>query len=385
MNKTRFTGIFLILILLAVAGCKKGTQFTINGKVTHAEGKTVYLEELLVTSTRLVDSVKVSNKGEFKIKGESSIPTYYLLKFSADKIITLLVDSAENVVVEADYANFSHQYHVEGSPGSVLVKQLVDKLNSTKLKLDSLESLYNVAQNNPNYESLKTQWEQQYNDIVEDQVNFSTRFVMDNPFSMASVLALYQEFDQQNFVIKDFHTMRVAASALNSIYPKSEHVKSLYANTLQILQEDKAAKIQQLIREKGENSPEIVLPDTNGKEIALSSLRGKVVLLQFWAAVDRNSRILNPVLVEAYQKYKNKGFEIYQVSVDENRIEWIDAIDKDNLNWIQVGDMKGSIQAVQNYNVKSVPYNYLLDAEGKVVAQNLRGTALDKALGNLLR
>jgi peroxiredoxin len=186
-------------------------------------------------------------------------------------------------------------------------------------------------------------------------------------------------------VIKDFHTMRVAASALNSIYPKSEHVKSLYANTLHLLKEEKAAKVQQLIKEKGENSPEIILPDANGKEIALSSLRGKVVLLQFWAAVDRNSRILNPALVEAYQKYKNKGFEIYQVSVDENRIEWIDAIDKDDLNWIQVGDMKGSIQAVQNYNVKSVPYNYLLDAEGKVVAQNLKGTALDKALGNLLR
>jgi peroxiredoxin len=274
---------------------------------------------------------------------------------------------------------------VEGSLGSVLVKQLVDKLNTTILKLDSLESLYNIYQENPGYESMKAKWEEQYDAIVKEQVDFSTSFVMNNPFSMASVLALYQELDQQNFVIKDFHTMRVAASALNSIYPNSEHVKALYANTVQLLKEEKSAKIQQLIEKEGQNSPEIILPDADGKEIALSSLKGKVVLLQFWAAVDRNSRVLNPALAEAYQKYKNKGFEIYQVSLDENRIEWIDAIDKDGLKWINVGDMKGSIQAVQNYNIQAIPYNYLLDTEGKIVAQNLKGPGLDRALAKILK
>ena len=384
MNVTRLTGIFLILAV-TIIGCKKGNQFTINGKVSHAEGKTLYLEELLVSSAKPVDSVRIDKNGEFKIKGESKIPTYYLLKFSPDKMITLLVDSAENVVIEADYANFSNQYHVEGSLGSVLVKQLVDKLNTTKLKLDSLESLYNIYQENPGYESMKAKWEEQYDAVVKEQVDFSTGFVMNNPFSMASVLALYQEFDQQNFVIKDFHTMRVAASALNSIYPSSEHVKALYANTVQLLKEEQSAKIQQLIEKEGQNSPEIILPDADGKEIALSSLKGKVVLLQFWAAVDRNSRVLNPALAEAYQKYKNKGFEIYQVSLDENRIEWIDAIDKDGLKWINVGDMKGSIQAVQNYNIQAIPYNYLLDTEGKIVAQNLKGPGLDRVLAKILK
>lgn len=384
MNVTRLTGIFLILAV-TIIGCKKGNQFTINGKVSHAEGKTLYLEELLVSSAKPVDSVRIDKNGEFKIKGESKIPTYYLLKFSPDKMITLLVDSAESVVIEADYANFSNQYHVEGSLGSVLVKQLVDKLNATKLKLDSLESLYNIYQENPGYESMKAKWEEQYDAIVKEQVDFSTGFVMNNPFSMASVLALYQEFDQQNFVIKDFHTMRVAASALNSIYPNSEHVKALYANTVQLLKEEQSAKIQQLIEKEGQNSPEIILPNADGKEIALSSLKGKVVLLQFWAAVDRNSRVLNPALAEAYQKYKNKGFEIYQVSLDENRIEWIDAIDKDGLKWINVGDMKGSIQAVQNYNIQTIPYNYLLDTEGKIVAQNLKGPGLDRVLAKILK
>jgi peroxiredoxin len=207
---------------------------------------------------------------------------------------------------------------------------------------------------------------------------------MDNPFSMASVLALYQKFDQQNYVINDLQTMRVAASALNSIYPESEHVKALYQNTVQLLKDDQSARLQQLIQEQGENSPEIVLPTPEGEEVALSSLRGKVVLLHFWSAVDRNSRILNEALVEAYNKYKNKGFEIYQVSVDDNRIEWVDAIDKDGLSWINVGDMEGSNQAVRNYNVQSVPYNYLLNEEGEVIAKDLKGQALGRALSRLL-
>ncbi len=366
-------------------GCKEDNQFTISGKITHAEGKTLYLEELLVSSTRLEDSVKVTKDGEFKFKGVSSIPTYYLLKFSDDKMITLLVDSIEDVTVEADYANFSREYNVNGSLGSIMVKMLNDKLNSSREKLDSLRSLEKMYRRNPDYPKLKEKWDQQYSDIIKEQVDYSTDFVMKNPFSMASVLALYQQWDKQSYVITDLHTMRVAASALNSIYPKSEHVKALYANTVQLLKDEQNAKMQQFIAENGENSPDISLPNPSGKEIALSSLRGKVVLLQFWSAVDRGSRIMNPVLSEVYKKYKNKGFEIYQVSVDDNRIEWVDAIDKDKLSWINVGDMKGSAEALNKYNVKSIPYNYLLDKEGRVVAQNLRGPGLTRALDGILK
>ena len=94
---------------------------------------------------------------------------------------------------------------------------------------------------------------------------------------------------------------------------------------------------------------------------------------------------MNPVLVEVYKKYKNKGFEIYQVSVDDNRIEWVDAIDKDHLSWINVGDMEGSTDAVRKFNVKTIPYNYLLDAEGRVVAQNLKGPGLTRALDGIFK
>jgi len=307
-----------------------------------------------------------------------------LLKLSENKFITLLIDSVEQIRIEADLANLERSYRVEGSLGSVQVKNLNDHLATTRKRLDSIQSLHNLYRGNPDYPQLKQEWDEAYDSVKQAQTEFSKQFVMNNPFSMASVLALYQKFDDQEYIIKDLHTMRVAASALNTIYPGSEHVNALYQNTVQLLQEEKSARLRQMIQEQGENSPDIVLPEPDGNEIALSSLRGKIVLLQFWSALDRNSRILNEALVEAYRKYKNKGFEIYQVSVDDNRIEWVSAIDEDGLTWINVGDMQGSNVAARNYNIQTIPYNYLLNEDGEIIAQNLKGPALDRALSRLL-
>lgn len=370
---------------LVLAGCsKKENQFTVRGNISHAEDKTIYFEKLLVSSTETLDSLKIDEDGDFKFEGTTNIPAYYLLKFSDEKFITLLIDSLDNITVTADFVNFERDYFVEGSLGSVQVKRLSDHLNDTQHKLDSLKSLHNLYRGNPDYSEIRQNLNAEAERIREEQREFSKEFVMNNPFSMASVLALYQKFDPQTYVINDLQTMRVAASALNSIYPESPHVKALYQNTVQLLKEEQSAQVRKLIEEQGQNSPDIVLPTPEGEEVALSSLRGKVVLLQFWSALDRNSRILNQALAEAYKKYNNKGFEIYQVSVDDNRIEWVDAIDQDQLGWINVGDMEGSVMATRNYNVQSVPFNYLLNQEGEIIAKNLKGPALDRALSKLL-
>ena len=377
----------LFAIAVVLGSCSKNeNQFSISGVVTHAEGDTIYLQELLNSQIKPIDKAKIDKKGEFEFKGQTSIPTFYLLRLNSS-LITLLVDSAEQVFVQADKANFGREYIVSGSTGSEQVRMLDSKLQDTRSKLDSLKSLNNLHDGNPAYDAIRPRWSDEYDSIVKDQIEFSTNFVRENPFSMASVLALYQKFDNNdpNFIVRDLQVMKTAASALNSFYPESEQVKALYNNTLQFVRREQAAKMKQFIEEQGENSPDIVLPNPDGKEIALSSLRGKVVLLQFWAAVDRGSRIQNPVLVELYKKYKNKGFEIYQVSIDDNRAEWVDAIDKDKLSWINVGDMEGSVIATRNYNVQSVPYNYLLDKDGVIVAKNLQGPALDKAVGKLFK
>jgi len=385
---TRRVLLFLFVIAIILGGCSKpGNHFTISGTITHAEGDSIYLDELHTTTIEQIGQTKINKNGQFKFEGHTSIPTFYLLKLSDQNFITLLVDSAEQVIVEADAANFYDEYNVSGSVGSEQVRSLDKKLKETRSKLDSLESLNEVYQGNPDYQNMAPKWSAQYDAIVEDQVNFSTNFVKENPFSMASVLALYQKFSDSdpNYIIRDLQVMRTAASALNSIYPNSEQVQALYNNTLQYVRQEQAARVKKMIEEQGQNSPDIILPDPNGKDVALSSLRGKPVLLQFWAAVDRNSRIQNPVLVELYKKYRSKGLQIYQVSVDQNRAEWVDAIDKDKLTWVNVGDMKGSRVAVGIYNVQTIPYNYLLDKDGVIVGKNLQGPALDKAVANLFK
>ncbi|HBL74589.1 MAG: hypothetical protein A2W90_00285 [Bacteroidetes bacterium GWF2_42_66] len=375
----------LIAVLVLLFACSKKNEFVIEGKITNAADKYIYLDELKLTVNQTVDSVKIDKNGEFQFKGNVSFPTFYLLKLSDNNFVTLLVDSVEKVQVYADAANFSREYVVTGSDGSMLVQELNNHLSVTKHKLDSIRSLTVLYRTHQNYQELKQNWEQEISQIKKSQIDYSADFVQKHPFSMASVLALYQKFDDSNYVVQDLQSLKVAASALNSVFPKSEHVRALYENTLKLMKDEQSMKLQNIIQQAGANSPEITLPNTEGKNISLSSLLGKYVLLQFWAAVDNGSRIQNPVLVELYKKYKGRNFEIYQVSIDENRIEWVDAIDKDNLTWINVGDMKGSVSAINNYNVQKVPFNYLLDPEGKIIARDVQGPALNKLLGEVLK
>jgi peroxiredoxin len=198
-------------------------------------------------------------------------------------------------------------------------------------------------------------------------------------------LALYQKFDDANYVVQDLQSLKVAASALNSFFPKSEHVKALYANTQRLMTQEKNNKLQQFIEQNGVNSPDISLPNANGREISISSLSNKVILIQFWSAQNRDSRIQNEALVDLYSKYKSRGLEIYQVSVDTDRAAWLNAIEQDRLSWINVGDMKGSILAANTYNIQTIPSNYILDKDKRVVYKNLQGPDLDRAIGELIK
>ncbi|MDP2337645.1 MAG: TlpA disulfide reductase family protein [Bacteroidota bacterium] len=379
--------IFSIVIVLAVFafGCTKPKGFVISGKITNAEGKFLYLDELKVSSSILVDSVKLKKDGSFKFKGKIGYPNFYLLRLNEKNFVTLLVDTTEKITIFGDAANFSRDYIVEGSPGSLLVQDLNNRLTKTKHKLDSISNRVNAFRSRENYSIQKIIWDKELADIKQSQIRYSTDFVQKHPFSMSSVLALYQKFDDSNYVVQDLQSLKVAASALNSIFPKSEHVKALYANTQRLMAQEKNSKLQDFIAKNGENSPDIILPNHNGRDISLSSLAGKVVLIQFWSALNRDSRIQNQALVELYAKYKSKGLEIYQISVDTNRAAWLSAIEQDKLSWINVGDMKGSNSALNNFNIQAIPANYILDKDRRIVAKNLQGPSLDQAIAKLTR
>jgi thiol-disulfide isomerase/thioredoxin len=144
----------------------------------------------------------------------------------------------------------------------------------------------------------------------------------------------------------------------------------------------------------GNQAPDIDLQDPNGKTIKLSSLRGKMVLLDFWASWCGPCRFENPNVVKAYEKFKDakfkdgsKGFTVYNVSLDQNKQRWVDAIQKDNLTWeYHVSDLKGWYSSAASlYGVQSIPANFLLDAKGVIIAKNLRGQLLEQEIAKHIK
>ena len=127
--------------------------------------------------------------------------------------------------------------------------------------------------------------------------------------------------------------------------------------------------------------PELVIPDMYGNNVALSSLQGKVILLQFWSAELGNSNALNADLKQIYSQYHDKGFEIYQVAIDTSRATWINSVQEQGLPWISVCDLMGQhSSALSIYNVQTLPYNYLFDAEGNILGKQLTTEQLEEKL-----
>ena len=375
--------IIFALIVIVLSSCNNN-NFSIEGRISNAQTQMVYLDKLNINGTTPFDSSRIDANGKFKISGSVSYPTFFLLRLTDQKFITLLIDSTEKVQFSADYLNFSKDYRIDGSIGSEKVKLLNDKLAKTNTTIDSLQSMLNLFASNNNYQLNRQKWVAQIDSHYTAQQQFSKKFVEENPFSLASVLAIYQKFNDGNYVMQDLQTLKMAASALHSMYPKSVHALTLYNDTEKLVQDIKAQEMRQIIQQYGVNSPEINLPDHQGNKKALSAFRGKYVLLHFWSATDRGSRIMNQVLAENYKQFKSKGFEIYQVSVDTDREAWLTAIEDDRLTWTNVGDMEGSVAAVNSYNISRIPYNYLIDKEGNIIAKDLKGPAILNTLSKIL-
>ena len=141
----------------------------------------------------------------------------------------------------------------------------------------------------------------------------------------------------------------------------------------------------QLATAVGQMAPEINLPDTSGQAIGLSSLRGKVVLIDFWASWCGPCRQENPNVVNLYEKYKDKGFEIYGVSLDKEEGKWKEAIHQDGIHWVHVSDLQEWRSAAASlYAVTSIPSTFLIDRDGKIIAKDLRGKALADKMEEVL-
>ncbi|MDQ1296850.1 MAG: Thioredoxin protein, partial [Bacteroidota bacterium] len=261
------------------------------------------------------------------------------------------------------------------------------KLIETKARIDSLAPLYDKALKEPGSETEASLLEQELTAQMKAQRKFNIEFIINNINSLAAIKALYQRLNDQTYVLydaRDLQYLKIVSDSLKKHYPESKHTRALVSDFEKEMNQMFSRQLEQISKKLPETKLDPDLSDINGKKIALSSLRGKYVLLAFWSAESRECITENLQLKEYYRMFRNKGFEIYQISLDKDEKAWKSAVKFDELPWISTreNDPDNPVNA-RLFNVQSVPANYLFDPEGKIIASNLHGKTLQIKLNQL--
>ena len=377
--------LILAIAALGIYGCSNNKAH-LGGEFAGNPNTTVYLENVGTEGTSVVDSVKTNAAGRFNLRialknGEA---TLYTLR-CGEQSVPLIVNAGEKVVVNS-VPGLIDGYTVKGSEESALVKEIKNIMGFGVAKLDSLRTLYNQTTSTSILQHINKEFSQEYYAIKRQQIEF----IVKNAGSLAAIYALNQRLPGDGSLFNghnDIIYYRLVADSVEQKYPSSPYLASLKA---QIAQYDQQAELQSKLDRALEEDPvafpNISVPDMYGKEQELSTLNGKVFLLDFWSVADQNATFHNAELKKVYEKYNEKGFEIYQVSVDTSKPVWVEIVQRHKLPWITVCDFQGAAsQAVLTYGVKSVPQNFLFDAEGNIVARNIFGDKLSAKVGELLK
>lgn len=373
------TTINSIIFSLILFSCGNKDASTINGNAEAVSGKTVYLERAEPLLIRLLDSTKVKSNGDFSFKVEIPSEPYFLtLRTDSLLLGTLLVDKNERIIFR--YAN--GQYEVEGSEGSALLKEFNNIISKNAYSRDSI--LLTLDPNNENLPEVNKGLARLLTKYKQNCI----RFIVTHPKSFASIMAIYQEFSPGYPMFsrtEDFPYYQMLVDSLQTKYIGSAYIERLKTDSKSLKnQAELQAKIDNITNVL--DFPELSLPDKYGKEVKLSSLKGKTILLYFWSTTMEGNQLDNRELLNLYEKYQSEGLEIYQVALDTDRTKWIKVIETQLLPWINVCDGRGATSpAALTYNVQALPSNFIIDKNGNLVANNLFGDALEKKLAGLVR
>ena len=376
-----------LLPLLMILSCSRGEKVEISGVIENpGEKSMLYLDEQGIGEIRQIDSVRLKKDGRFKMKDRIENPTFYNLHTGNQQIIPLLLTPGSSADIKADMQNFVKGYEIEGSAESRYLQEMNRKLAVTKRKVDSIQKL---LQENPDAgEEFTRELATSYDEIIEGQRRYSIQFILEHISSMASIYALYQKIDENNFVLnenRDIQIVKITSQSLDTIWPGSEHVQALKRDAANLEEKFYNARWSQVVETSESTFPDIRLPDPNGDTIALSSLRGKVILLSFWASWDQASVSHNLPLKGIYNTYHSRGLEIYQVSFDNEKEAWVNAIEFDELPWVNVSELSYPESRVAPvYNLEELPVVFLIDRKGQIVGKNFNRIDLDRNIQRLL-
>lgn len=332
------------------------------------ESTTAYLHKVEGNQVIPADSAKVDDKGHFKFDIATTIPTMYLLKFKGCDYATihLMLEPGDKLEIEMEDVKeqgFIHVAEAKGSRNIEVYRQFNNTLFEHSKKTNSYNQEYSLPSTS---EERKRELSMLFQQEVAAQNNTISNILSDNnDVLVCAFLVTYFEENAEQYI----GLYEKIYNGLKTKYHDNQFVQYV------------ESKLKTTIG-PGRTAPEIEMSDPNGKTRKLSDLRGKVVLIDFWASWCSPCRMENPNVVKLYKKYHDKGFDIYSVSLDRTRDAWVNAIRQDGLEWPNhVSDLKGwTSSGGATYGIRSVPSTVLVNRDGKIIARNLRGQELANKL-----
>lgn len=389
MNKSIL--IVLSFIVFFTSCTEEFTGYEINGQIKGLESQELILQFLKQNEVIEVDTVMTDTEGKFIMKGHVVEKGFYRISSGEKGWIFLLEDGVNpSINIDANNTDLSNIEITNYAAGEQLQKSITflneknKPIYEMQYKLqamfqDTMVSMQEKMAAQQEFMQLKTQNGEEVKSKIDELIS-------EFPFSSVYLLPL----------VDDIEFVKGLMPKFDSLIPNSIYVKNIKDALLQIeqqqeqqnqLEAQKQTQIQQDVNtENKQVAKEIIMNNPEGKAMKLSSLKGKVVLVDFWASWCRPCRAANPGVVKIYHKYKTKGFDVFSVSLDKDADRWKQAIKQDGLIWnSHVSDLKyWQNAAAKSWGVNSIPATFLLDKQGNIVARNLKGAALEAKIKELL-
>jgi hypothetical protein len=384
MNAFRFL-ILSCLIGITISCSDKNPHFTVEGKISDADSTTLYLEKRELNKTSILDSVKLNKEGTFKFTEISpEYPEFYVLRING-QIINLSIDSIETIKIEASKKSFATDYTIENSAVSEQLKTI------TLAQYKATQSIIDYQEKFKKREINETEYLTQIQIIDSTYKDIAKKVIFSDLKSPAAYFALFQKVGDLLFFDpydkQDYKVFAAVATAWDVNYPASPRTKQLKDFTLQAMKVRKQSEtapldIENLNSISSDQFFNIELPDVNNNMVNLSSLKGKVILLDFTVYQAEESPAHNIALNQLYNKYKD-NLQIYQVSLDADTHFWKNAAS--NIPWIAVHEIQSiNSPLIGKFNVQQLPSMYLLNKNGEMVKRVFPGDNIDNEIQKLL-
>ncbi|HRZ76958.1 MAG TPA: TlpA disulfide reductase family protein [Bacteroidales bacterium] len=339
------------------------------GQLSNAEGvRFLYLDRVR-GNAEPIDTVSLDTEGRFAFEVMASTIDVYRIRISDPNALMVILEPGDTLTIESNALFIRQGATLNGSLETLKVYSLGPYVSHFEMAMDSLTKIYQLATARSAEPSDLQLLQDKYASFRDSLRTLLKINIERDPASLAWLF-----FVEKLDIDQDLPTYQVLAEALNQRYPENFYVKNL------------VNKVQAEMRlGVGSIAPEIRLPSPAGDTLALSDLKGNVVLIDFWAGWCGPCRKENPNMRRIYKRFRKHGFEIFGVSLDRARESWTGAIAADSLSWAQVSDLKyWQSEAAKTYQVSSIPHTVLIGKDGRIIARKLRGEALEAKLEELM-